>query len=71
VALDDPGLDVGVLEDVERLAQVLDGVEAADPEQVFLERPDEPLGAAGQCSPEGCMILQSTSTALCVVHNPL
>jgi hypothetical protein len=31
---------------VERLAQLLDGVEAAQPEQVFLERADEALDAA-------------------------
>ena len=29
-----------------RLAQLFDGVEAADPEEVLLQRPDEPLGAA-------------------------
>jgi hypothetical protein len=31
---------------VERLAQLLDGVEAADPEKVLLERPDEALDTA-------------------------
>ena len=46
MALHDPGPVVGVLERVERLAQVLDGGEAADPEEVLLERADEPLGAA-------------------------
>ena len=46
VALEDPGPVVGVLEGVERLAQLLDGLEAADPEQVLLERADEALGAA-------------------------
>jgi hypothetical protein len=46
VALEDPGPVVRVLEGVERLAQLLDGLESADPEEVFLERPDEALGAA-------------------------
>ena len=44
VSLDDPGLIVGFLEVMERLAQLLDGLEASDPEEVFLERPDEALG---------------------------
>ena len=35
VALDDPGPVVGVFEGVERLAQVLDGGEAANPESRF------------------------------------
>jgi hypothetical protein len=34
VALDDPGPVVGLLERVERLAQLLDAGEAADPQQV-------------------------------------
>ena len=46
VAFDDPGLVVGLLELLERCTQLLDGFEAADPEQVLLEDPDEPLGAA-------------------------
>jgi hypothetical protein len=46
VALDDPGAVVGLLEGVERLAQLLDGVEAADPEKVLLESPDEALDTA-------------------------
>jgi hypothetical protein len=46
VALDDPAVVVGVLEGVQGQAQVLDGGEAADPEQVFLERADEALDAA-------------------------
>jgi hypothetical protein len=44
VALDDPGPVVGVLEGMERLAQLVDGGEAADPEQVLLERADEAFG---------------------------
>jgi hypothetical protein len=36
MTLDDPGLVVGVLERVEGLAQLLDGGEALDPEQVLL-----------------------------------
>jgi hypothetical protein len=51
VALDDPGVVVGLLERVERQPQLLDGVEAADPEQVFLQGPDEPLDAAVLSSP--------------------
>jgi hypothetical protein len=46
MALDDPGPVVGVLEDEEREAELLDGVEAAHPEQVLLERADEALDAA-------------------------
>jgi hypothetical protein len=46
VALDDPGVVVGVLEGVQGQAQVLDGGEAADPEQVLLEGADEALDAA-------------------------
>src|SRR3954452_21108806 len=44
--LDDPGLVVGPLEGEQRPAQLLDGLEAPQPQQVLLERPDEPLGAA-------------------------
>ena len=46
VPLDDPALVVGLLERDERQAQLLDGVETPDPEQVFLQHPDEALGAA-------------------------
>ena len=46
VTLDDPGPVVDVLELVKGQAQFFDGVEAADPEQVLLQRPDEALGAA-------------------------
>src|SRR5688572_26574027 len=46
VALDDPGLVVDLLEPVQRHAQLLDGVEAADPQQVLLEGPDEALDTA-------------------------
>jgi hypothetical protein len=51
MALDDPGPVVGVLERVERLAQLLDGGEAADPQQVLLQRPDEALDGAVLLSP--------------------
>src|SRR4051812_42504263 len=46
VPLDDPALVVGSLERDERQAELLDGLEAAHPEQVLLQGPDEPLGAA-------------------------
>src|SRR3954464_15503235 len=46
VPLDDPALVVGPLERDERQAQLLDGLEAPHPEQIFLQRPDEALGAA-------------------------
>ena len=44
MALDDPGPVVGILEGMERVAQLLDGAEAPDLQEVFLERSDEPLG---------------------------
>src|SRR4051794_6144706 len=44
VPLDDPGLVVGLLEGLERQAQLLDGLEATHPQQVLLQGPDEPLG---------------------------
>ena len=46
VPLDDPGLVVGSLEREERQTQLLDGREVADPQQVLLQGPDEPLGTA-------------------------
>src|SRR4051812_20427857 len=46
VPLDDPALVVGSLERDERQAELLDGLEAAHPQQVLLQGPDEPLGAA-------------------------
>jgi hypothetical protein len=46
VWFDDPVLIAGFLEVLERLAQLLDGLEASDPEQVFLERADEALSTA-------------------------
>src|SRR3954452_889352 len=46
VPLDDPALVVGPLERDERQAELLDGLEAAHPQQVLLQGPDEPLGAA-------------------------
>jgi hypothetical protein len=45
VALQDPALVVGVLERVQGPAQVLDGVEAPEPEQVLLEDANEALDA--------------------------
>src|SRR4051794_14507831 len=44
--LDDPALVVGFLEGLERQAKLLDRREATDPQQVLLQGPDEPLGAA-------------------------
>src|SRR5918996_1099539 len=46
MALDDPGLVVDLLEPVQRHAQLLDGVKAADPQEVLLEGPDEALDTA-------------------------
>src|SRR4051812_2667225 len=46
VPLDDPGLVVGPLEGEQRQPQFLDGVEAADPQQVLLRHSDEALGTA-------------------------
>ncbi len=46
LALDDPGLVVGLPEPLECQAQLFDGVEAADPQEVLLQHPDEALGAA-------------------------
>src|SRR4051795_8160327 len=46
VPLDDPGLVIGLPEGEECQAQLLDGVEAADPQQVLLQHPNEALGAA-------------------------
>ena len=46
VPLDDPALVGAPLERAPRQAQLLDGVEAADPQQVLLPQPREPLGAA-------------------------
>jgi len=40
VALEDPALVVGVLEGVEGAAEVVDGVEAPDPQQVLLQDAD-------------------------------
>src|SRR5690242_12638569 len=44
--LDDPALVVGLLERNECQAEFLDGREVADPQQVLLQGPNEPLGAA-------------------------
>ena len=46
VALEDPAPVVLVLEGVEGAAEVLDGVEAPEPEQVLLQDADEALDAA-------------------------
>src|SRR3954452_22510088 len=46
VPLGQPGRVVGLAEGEQRPAQLLDGGEAPHPEQVLLERADEPLGAA-------------------------
>ena len=46
MALEDPAAVVVVLERTQGLAEVLDGVEAPKPEQVFLEDADEALDAA-------------------------
>src|SRR4051794_1429837 len=45
VPLDDPALVVGLPKGDEGQAKLLDRVEAADPQQVFLQGADEPLGA--------------------------
>src|SRR4051812_10971568 len=44
--LDDPGLVVGLPEPLQCQPQLLDRLEAPQPQQVLLERADEPLGAA-------------------------
>src|SRR3954469_23411094 len=44
--LDQPDGVIGLLEIEQRPAQVLDGIEGVHPEQVLLQRADEPLGAA-------------------------
>src|SRR4051794_13242368 len=44
--LDDPGLVVGLPEPLQCQPQFLDRLEAPQPQQVLLERTDEPLGAA-------------------------
>src|SRR3954454_15019710 len=46
VPLDDPALVVGLPKGDERQAKLLDRVEAADPQQVLLQGPDEALGTA-------------------------
>src|SRR5918994_4908083 len=46
VALDDPGLVVAPLELQQGQAQLLDGLEAMQPQQVLLQRADEALDAA-------------------------
>ena len=46
VALDQPGRVVGLAERQQRLTQFLDGRKGPYPQQVFLERADEPLGTA-------------------------
>ena len=46
VALDAPLFVAGLLDRGPGLAQILGGVEPADPEEGFLQRPDEAFGAA-------------------------
>src|SRR5918911_5004578 len=46
VTFHDPGLIIAVPERKERLAQLLDGIEPTQPEQVLLQGSDEALGAA-------------------------
>ncbi len=55
VPLDQPVLVVVVLELLQGGLKLLDGVEGSDPEQVFLQGSDEPLGAAVPfwCADEG------------------
>ena len=43
---DQPGRVVGLAEREQRLTQFLDGLEGAHPEQVLLQRADEPFGTA-------------------------
>ena len=45
MALDQPGIVVDFAEREQRLPQLLDGTEGPYPEQVLLQRADEPLGA--------------------------
>ena len=47
MAPDPPGLVAGFAERERRPAGSLEGLEGGNPEQVLLQRPDEPLGAAG------------------------
>src|ERR687894_856360 len=46
VAFDQPAVVVGLPEREQRLPQLLDGLEGPHPQQVLLQRADEPLGAA-------------------------
>src|SRR3954454_2998750 len=46
MALDQPGRVVGLAELEQRLSEFLDGLEGPHPQQVLLQRADEPLGAA-------------------------
>ena len=46
MALDEPGFIVAPGELDERDEKFLDGVEGSDPQQIFLQRPHEPLGDA-------------------------
>jgi hypothetical protein len=46
VPFDQPVAVVGLSERQQRLSEFLDGFKGPDPEQVLLERADEPLGAA-------------------------
>ena len=46
MSLDEPMLVVVILELLEGGLQFLDGIEYPDPEQIFLQRPNEALGAS-------------------------
>ena len=46
VTFNQPAVVVGLPEREQRLPQLLDGLEGSHPEQVLLQRADEPLGAA-------------------------
>lgn len=46
VALDQPALVIGLLPGDERQAKLFDGVEGADPQELFLECADDALGTA-------------------------
>ena len=55
MTLDQPGRVVGFAERQQRLTKLLDSLEGPHPQQVFLERADEPLGTAiaFRCPDEG------------------
>jgi len=77
--LQDPLLVVEVLKLQQRLPQVFHRLERADPEEVLLEGPDEPLGAAvalrrpdeGGAGRALVFILLGLATGGRLTHNPL